>query len=156
MEDARRNYDEAQRIAQRSPNGYADPEIKLAFARIDLAGRHFADAETKARVALTGFTRSGREGDQVMAAALLARALVAEGKIQQASEAIAQSTAPEAKDLPVWVPLELQIAKADCLAHSGKSAEAVKMMNTAASAMVHLGLPGLEKEALTAKQSFLK
>jgi TolB-like protein/tetratricopeptide (TPR) repeat protein len=155
IEGARRNFQEVQRIVRSFHGGWEDSEIKLAFARTDLAARHFADAETNARAALTGFTRSGREGDRVMAAALLARALVAEGKIQQASEAIAQSTAPEAKDFPVWVPLELQIAKADCLAHSGKPAEAAKMMDTATSTMTRLGLAGLEKEALAAKQSFL-
>jgi TolB-like protein len=154
-EDARRNYQEAQTVARRFSSGFSDSEIKMAFARISLAGRHFEEAETNARVALAGFTRSGRRGDEIMAAALLARALVGERKIQQASEAITQSTTPEAKDLPVWVPLELQIAKADYLAHSGKSAEAAKMMDTASSTMARLGLAGLEKEAQTAKQSFL-
>ena len=156
MEDARNSYQEAQKLVKNFPGGFADSEVKLAFARINLAGGNFTDAETNARVALIGFTRSGREGDRIMAAALLARALVAEGKIQQASEVITQSIAPEANGLPVRVPLELQIAKADYLAHSGKPAEAAKMMDSAASTMTTLGLPALEKEARAAKQSFLK
>jgi eukaryotic-like serine/threonine-protein kinase len=156
MEDARASYNEAQTIAKRFAGGSSDFELKLAFARTDLAAGHFGDAESNARAALTGFTRSGREGDRVLAAALLARALVAEGKIQQASEAIAQSNVPEPKDLPVWVPLELQIAKADCLAHSGKPAEAAKLIDIATITIAHLGLSGLEKEAQTAKQSFLR
>jgi len=153
MEDARNSYQEAQKLVKNFPGGFADSEVKLAFARINLAGGNFTDAETNARVALIGFTRSGREGDRIMAAALLARALVAEGKIQQASEVITQSIAPEANGLPVRVPLELQIAKADYLAHSGKPAEAAKMMDSAASTMTTLGLPALEKEARAAKSA---
>jgi TolB-like protein/tetratricopeptide (TPR) repeat protein len=154
LEAARKIDEEAQALSGHFPGGFADPEINMAFARVNLAGRHFNEAETSARAALNGFTRSGREGDRMLAAGILARALVAEGKIQQASEAIIQAPSLDENDLPVWVPLEFQIAKSDCLAHSGKSAEAAKMMDTAAAQMQRLGLLALEKEALTAKQSF--
>jgi tetratricopeptide (TPR) repeat protein len=153
---ARAKFEEAQSEAQRFPGGFADSEIRMAFARMNLEGGHFDQAETNARAALDLFTRSGREGDRIIAAAVLARALAGEGKIQQAAEAITQSPALNAKDLPVWVPLELQIARGDCLAHSGKSAEAARMMDSVASEMLRLGLPGLEKEAMTAKKAFLK
>lgn len=156
IEAASRNYEEAQGFARRFPGGFADPEIKMAFARVSLARDRFDEAETGARAALGEFTRSGREGDRIIAASILARALVAQGKIQQASEALTQTSPPDAKDLPVWVPLEFQIAKADCLAHSGQRAEAAVMMDAAASTMLRLGLPGLEKEAQTAKRSFQK
>jgi len=154
LEAALKNDEEAQTLSGHFPGSFADSEIKMAFARVNLAGARFNEAETNARAALNGFTRSGREGDRMMAAGILARALVAEGKIQQASEALIQAPSLDENDLPVWVPLEFQIAKADCLAHSGKPAEAARMMEAAAAQMQRLGLPALEKEAQTAKQSF--
>jgi len=156
IEGARKSYEEAQSLDKRATGGLADLEIKVAFARLNLVGGDLEEAATDARLALAGFTRSGREGDRLMAAAILARALVAEGKGQQAAEAIIQLPAPDARTLPVWVSLQFQIARADCLAHSGKSAEAARMMDSAASTMFRMGLPGLEKEAAEAKQAFLK
>ncbi len=155
LEAARAKDAEVQGIVNHFPGGFSDVELSLALARLNLAAGHFDQAESNARAALTGFTRSGREGDRVTSATILARALVGEGKIQQASEAITQSSTPALKDLPVRVALEYEIAKADVLAHFGKSAEAAGRMDAAAARMLRLGLPGLEQEARNAKQAFL-
>jgi len=48
------------------------------------AESHFADAASHARLALSGFAAAGREGDRIEAAAVLTRALIAQGSIAEA------------------------------------------------------------------------
>ena len=153
---ARKSFEETRSLAQSFPGAIAAPEIEMAFARLSFADGHFADAASPARRALIGFTRAGREGDRFEAAAVLTRALVAQGSVAEASEVLAQVPSPDARKLPAESVLRFEIARCFVLARTGRREEAVRAMEIVNASAARSGLPKLAREALQAKKALLK
>jgi hypothetical protein len=143
-------------LNQKFPGGFAQPEIDMAFARLSLAGGQPADAAAHARAAMKAFTSSGREGDRLQAAALVVRALISSGNVEQASEVLGQIPSPEGKGFPVPAVVHFRIARCLVLANTGGRAEAVRSMNAITAEMARLGLTTLEREARLAKEAVVK
>ena len=150
---ARESFEEAHSIWRKIPGGFAAPEIELALARLSFSERHFADAATHARLALSGFTASGREADRFSAAAVLVRTLIAQGSVAEASAVLTQVPSPDAKKLPVQSVLRFAIARCFVLANSGRRDEAVQAMDAISAHAARSGIPRLASEALQAKKA---
>ncbi len=157
LEAARKSYEEARDIARQFPGGLgAAPQIDMAFARLSSAGGQFEDAAAHARAALNAFTAAGREGDRMQAAALLARALIARGRIGEASGVIAQIPPYEGKALPIEAVVEFRIARCFVAANTGRRAEAMRAMDGIVLDVSRLGLPVLGNEVRLAREAVRK
>ena len=152
---ARKTFEEVRTLARRLPDWRA-PEVEVAFARLEFAEGHAADAVSHARLALNGFTASGREGDRFEAAAVLVRALILQHDIAGASQALAQLPSPEGQKLPAQNIVPFQIARCFVLANTGKRDEALREINAVAAGAARSGLPILAREAQQAKKALVK
>jgi tetratricopeptide (TPR) repeat protein len=153
---ARKSFEESRALPNELPPGVVTPEVDLAFAHLSFAEGHFADAAAHARLALRTLTAAGREGGQLEAAAVLTRALIAQGSSAEASGVLAQVPLPDVNKLPVESVFHFQIARCFVLANTGRSAEAVRAVDVLRANATRLGLPSLEKEALQAKKALAK
>ena len=152
---ARKSYEEARTVAQRV-GGFVWPEIDLAFARLNLAGGQALVAATHAQKAMDAFTAAGRQGDRLAAAAVLVRALIASGNVDQATEVIGQIPLPDGKRLPVWAVLQFRMARCLVLANNGRRAEAVRAMDAITAEVARLRVAPFEKETRLARQAVAK
>ena len=152
---ARKTFEEVRTLARRFPDWRA-PEVDVAFARLEFAEGHAADAVSHARLALNGFTASGREGDRFEAAAVLVRALIAQHDIAGASQALAQLPSPEGQKLPAQNIVPFEIARCFVLANTGKREEALREIDAVSANAARSGLPILAKEAQQAKKALVK
>jgi hypothetical protein len=105
---------------------------------------------------LNTFTTAGREGDRLRAAALLARALMARGKIGEASGVLDQVPSPEGHALPIEAAVQFRIARYLVAAGSGHRAEADRGLDAIAAEVSRLGLAPLEKQARVAREAVRK
>jgi tetratricopeptide (TPR) repeat protein len=153
---ARKSFEETRTLSHDFPGGFAASEIERAFARLSLAEGHFADAAAHARLALGSFAAAGREGDRIEAAAVLTRALMAQGSIAEASAVMEQVPSPDVRKLPAESVLQFQIARCLVLAHTGRREEAVRAMDVISAEAARSGLPRLAREALQARQAVAK
>jgi tetratricopeptide (TPR) repeat protein len=153
---ARKSFEEARDLDRQGSRAFARPEIGMAFARLSLATGQAEEAVTQARSAMKTFTTAGREGDRLQAAALLARALLARGRIGEASEILAQIPSPEGKSFPLAAVVQFRIARCFLTANDGRRAEAGRAMDTIVTEVSRLGLPPLEKETRLAREALLK
>jgi tetratricopeptide (TPR) repeat protein len=155
LAEARKNFEEVRTLARRFPDWRAS-EVDMAFARLAFAEGHAADAVSSARLALNGFTASGRQGDRFEAAAVLVRALIAQHEIAQASQALAQLPSPQGQKLPARNIVPFQIARCFLLANTGKREEALREIDAVSASAARSGLPILAKEAQQAKKALVK
>jgi len=153
---ARKSFEETRALAHSFPDGFAGPEIEMAFARLSFAESHFPDAASHARLALAGFAAAGRQGDRFQAAAILTRALIAQGSLAEASAVFAQVPLPDFGKLPAESILEFQIARCFLLAHTGRREEAVHTMDLLSAEAARSGVPKLAKDALEASKAIAK
>jgi hypothetical protein len=128
----------------------------MAFARLAFAEGHAADAVSHARLALNGFTNSGREGDRFEATAVLVRGLIAQHQIAEASQALSQVPSPEGQKLPAQNIVPFEIARCFVLANTGKRVEALREIDAVSAGAARSGLPILAKEAQQAKKALDK
>jgi tetratricopeptide (TPR) repeat protein len=152
---ARKAFEEVRTLARGFPEWRAS-EVEMAFARLEFAEGHAADAVSHARLALNGYTASGRQGDRFEAAAVLVRALIAQHEIAEASQALAQLPSPEGQKLPARNIVPFEIARCFVLANTGKREEAQREINAIAADAARSGLPILAKEAQQAKKALVK
>jgi hypothetical protein len=152
---ARKAFEEVGTLARRFADWRAS-EVDMAFARLAFAEGHAADAVPHARLALNGFTASGRQGDRFEAAAVLVRALIAQHEIAQASQALAQLPSPAGQRLPAQNIVPFEIARCFVLASTGKREEALQEIDAIAAGAARSGLPILAREAQQAKKALVK
>jgi len=150
---ARKSFEEARTLARSYPGGVNLPETELAFAHLSFAEGNFADAASRARLALSGFTASGRESDRYLATAVLAEALMMKGSTTEASTLLAQFPSPDAVRFPARSVIEFEIARCLLLAHTGHRSEAMRAIDGVIAAASRRGIPRLERDALEAKKT---
>jgi tetratricopeptide (TPR) repeat protein len=154
MGAARKSFEEARDLNHKY--GFARPEIEMAFARLSLAAGQTEDAAAKARSAMDTFATAGREGDRLQAGALIARAVIARGDIDEASRVLAQLPSPEGRSLPIAAAVEFRVARCFVAAKTGGRAEAGRTMDLIAAEVARLGLVPLEKETRLAREEIMK
>jgi tetratricopeptide (TPR) repeat protein len=152
---ARKTFEEVRALARRFPD-WRVPEVEMAFARLEFAEDHAADAVSHARLALNGFAASGRQGDRFEAAAVLVRALIAQHEIAEASQALAQLPSPDGQNLPAQNIVPFEIARCFVLANTGKREEALREINAIAADAARSGVPIIAREAQQAKKALVK
>ena len=151
---ARKNLEETRTLARGFPS-WGAPEIEMAFARLEFEEGHAAEAVRHARLALNGFTASGRQGDRFEAAAVLVRALIAEHETAQASQSLAQLPSPDSQKLPQQNVVPFQIARCFVLARTGKREEALRTIDAISANAARSGLPILVRETQRAKKALV-
>jgi len=153
---ARKSDEEARDLDRQVPGGFARAEIDLAFARLSLVAGQADEAAALARAAMNTFAATGREGDRLRAAALLARALIARGNTSEASGVLAQVPSPEGRAFPIEAVVQFRIARCLVAANSGRRAEADRTIGLIAAEVSRLGLLPLEKETRLARAAVIK
>ena len=153
---ARESFEEARTLGRSLPGRVSPPETELAFAHLSFAEGHFADAASHARLALGGFTASGRESGRYQAAAVLAGALMRKRSTAEASAVLAQFPSPDAARLPARSVVEFEIARCLLLAHTGRQREAMRAIDVVIATTARRGIPRLERDALEAKKAIRK
>jgi tetratricopeptide (TPR) repeat protein/TolB-like protein len=149
---ARQSFEESRATARQLPVRQS-PEIDLAFARLSFAQGQGGDAVSHARAALDGFTRNGRVADEFAAAAILARALVAQRNFSEAAQVLARLPSPDEKKFPAESVMPFQIARCFVLANTGRRDEALRTMDAIAANATRSGIPKLESEAQQARKA---
>jgi tetratricopeptide (TPR) repeat protein len=150
---ARKSFEDSRTAARSLPTGMGQPEIELAWARLSFAEDHFADAASQARLALTAFTSSGREGHRYEAAAVLSRALIRTGRADEAAAVLAQFQSPDVKKFPTQSVVQFEIARCIVLAHDGRRGDAMRVMNATVALAASRAIPKLERDAREAKSA---
>jgi eukaryotic-like serine/threonine-protein kinase len=153
---ARKSLEESRSLPNGLPAGAVTPQTDLAFAHLSFAEGHFADAASHARAALRELATSGRKGEQLEAAAVLTRALIAQGSGAEASQVLAQLPQPEAAKLPVESIFHFQIARCFLLANTGRGAEALEAVDVLSANATRMGIRSLEKEVLQARKALVR
>jgi TolB-like protein/Tfp pilus assembly protein PilF len=149
---ARKSFEEARALYPKFGHSWT-PELKLAFADLSLAEGHLSDAVTHAQSALESCTNSGRQGDRLRAAAILARAWLRQEKSSDAFALIARFPAPDTRKVPPRSIVDFQIARSLVLAEMGKRAEAVRVIEETINLSARAGIPQLQDRAVRAKKS---
>ncbi len=152
---ARKSYEEVRELDRRH-RGFAHPEMEVAFARLALHDGKAEEAATLARSALNEFTAAERKGDRMQAAAVLVRALIARGKVAEASETVSQIAPGDGKSLPVEASVRFRIARCLVAANTGHRADADREMETISGEVSRIGLAPLEKETRQAREALLR
>jgi tetratricopeptide (TPR) repeat protein len=120
-------------------------EIRIALARTELESGHPAQAEALSRAALDELRALGDTREQVCAAAVIATALVALGRGQQASRELA--SVPASDDVSLTCRLEAELATARIMASDpAQRAAAIAGLHTAGERAAKLGFVELELE----------
>jgi tetratricopeptide (TPR) repeat protein len=153
---ARKSFEEARTLGRSFPGGVSLPETELAFAHLSFAEGHFADAASHARLALSGFTASGRESDRYQAAAILAGAFMSNGRTAEASALLAQFPPPYPAKFSARSVVQFEIAQCFLLAHTGRRGEAMRAIDAVIATAVRRGIRSLERDALEAKKGIEK
>ena len=153
---ARKSFEEARTLGRSFPGGASLPQTELAFAHLSFAEGRFADAASHARLALSGFTTSGRESDGYQAAAILAGALMSNGRTAEASTLLAQFPPPYPAKFPARSVVQFEIAQCFLLAHTGRRGEAMRAIDAVIATAARRGIRRLERDALEAKKGIGK
>ena len=121
---------------------------------MSFAEGHFADAASHARLALSGFTASGRESDRYQAAAILAGALMSNGRTAEASALLAQFLPPYPAKFPARSVVQLEIAQCFLLAHTGRRGEAMRAIDAVIATAARRGIRRLERDSSRLKRDW--
>lgn len=123
---ARKQYEEAFRIAQEAHRDDRAAEIQTALAVVALEEKRFADGEARARSAIVTFDKDNSVENAVWARAVLARNLLAQGNLPEA-QVHAERAIALSQQTPSQSPrFEAILADAQVKAKSGKTSEAKK------------------------------
>jgi tetratricopeptide (TPR) repeat protein len=147
LEEARKAQLDGLAIREQLRETLTIVESRICLAELALEEGKAAEAETEARAASEASRRNKQADDESMAGAVLARALLAQNKLDEAGKAIAQSSALLGKTEDLQMRLGLRITEGRVAAASGKSADAVRTIEAARRAAVKSGLVGVELEA---------
>jgi serine/threonine protein kinase/tetratricopeptide (TPR) repeat protein len=120
---ARQNYQEAIKIRNEIGEKSGATEFSLLLASLSIEEGHPSEAETLARKALEEFRAAKISELQISAHAVLAQALLAQGKLNPARREIVTGKPLAAKTQQRLLRLQFEIAAAEVLAASGKPAD---------------------------------
>jgi eukaryotic-like serine/threonine-protein kinase len=132
LTEARKSLEET--LATRVAIGESTAESRLALADLALDEGRPMDSEADARAAAEEFRTKGVVDQEARAEAVLARSLLAQGKLARATESISRATslAGQVKDPALRLPVEIEvgIAAARIQAASGKQRDQATAMTS--------------------------
>jgi ATP/maltotriose-dependent transcriptional regulator MalT len=120
---ARQNYQEAIKLRNEISEKSGAAEFSLLLASLSVEEGRPAEAEALARQALEAFRTAKISELQISAHAVLAQALLGQGKLNPARNEIAMGKPQAAKTQQRLLRLQFEIADAEVLAASGKPAD---------------------------------
>jgi eukaryotic-like serine/threonine-protein kinase len=151
---ARKNYEEA--LSLRHDLGEKDNSetTQVALAALDLEENHADSAEKLARDASDEFQKENKSDDQLGGSTVLIRALVAEGKRDQAAKEVLKTAPLDAHSENLNAHLDFAIAKAFASSSSEKT-PAIATLNQAQAKANKAGYIGKELEIRLAREEIL-
>ena len=126
---ARRMLDSARRSLESLGHAHGLLETDLYSGMVELSGGRSADAELLLRRAYEGFVARGVGADAAQAAALLARALLPQGRLDEAIELTKEAERLAGDDMKA--AMAWRAARAEALARQGQIAEATELARRA-------------------------
>jgi tetratricopeptide (TPR) repeat protein len=144
---AKKLFDEALSLRQQLGETGSVAEAKLPLAELACDSNRGAAAEKFAQDAVQEFQRENESDAQILALALLSRALVQQGKIGEAQGAVAKGKILSAKSSDVATHLVFEIDNAYVLAAGNDSSGAERLAKSALAEANKLGFVQTELEA---------
>jgi len=144
---AHKDFEEA--LALRNELGEKDNiwSTRVSMAELAIAENRPADAEAPAREGRYEFQRAQKNDDATGSAAVLVRALLAEGKTDEALRELAKAAGMAVKSQSLAAQLEFAVAKARAEAASGKIGPAKATLKEALSKATKAGYLGYQLES---------
>jgi tetratricopeptide (TPR) repeat protein len=146
LEEARQAHLDALAIREQLKETLTIVESRISLAALAIEQGKPAEGETRARSAAEESQRTKQADDEIVARAVLARALLAQNKLDEARKAIAQSSALLGKSEDLEVRLGLRITEGRVATASGQSAAALKTFEATRQQAVKAGLVDIELE----------
>jgi eukaryotic-like serine/threonine-protein kinase len=144
---ARGQYDQALALCKQVDDEDFAAQIEASLASIDLYEKKYAEGEALARQAVAGYEKANSTGEGAWAHAILARNLLAAGKLVEAQSTIAKAFALVRKSTGEPFHYEVSFADARAKAKSGKTSEALNELNTTLSSARKFGYRLYEYQA---------
>lgn len=144
---ARAQYQEALDIRNQLGEKGTVAEAQIALAQLSIEGGHPDDAVGRLRQAFAEFQKEKEIDNQIIAAATLATAFLAEGKLADATQAVEGVRPLDAKSQNHEAHLNLAIAAAKIHAALGKTVEAEGSLKNTVSDATEKGYLGYQLEA---------
>jgi len=149
-DEAQRAYRESLSLQEELGNKSDDAETRLALAELDCDSGNGAEAEQLSRMAVEAFRADAYTDEEISAQSMLSRALLQQGKVDEARAAIAEAVrlSEKSQDVTVRIPVILDHAYVMAAAKNLRGAE-----TTAQDALTrarNLGLFRLQLEAALA------
>lgn len=144
---AKKLFDEALSLRQQLGETGSVAEAKLPLAELACDSKQGEAAEKFAQDAIQEFQRENESDAQILALALLSRALVQQGKIDEAQGAVAKGKILSAKSSDVATHLVFEIDSAYVLAAANDSSDAGRLAKSALAEANKLGFVQTEMEA---------
>jgi len=149
-DEAQQAYRESLSLEEELGNKSDDAETRLALAELDCDSGNGAEAEQLSRMAVEAFRADAYTDEEISAQSMLSRALLQQGKVDEARAAIAEAVrlSEKSQDVTVRIPVILDHAYVMAAAKNLRGAE-----TTAQDALTrarNLGLFRLQLEAALA------
>ena len=150
---ARKDYEEASTFRTQLGEKDGIAATRAALSALAIEEGHAADAEVAARGARDEFAAAHKSGDEISAATVLLRALVAENKTEEAGRELARVAPAAARSQNLPLQLEFALAKAQVEAASAKSGQAQTTVKDVLSKATKAGFAGYQLEARLAAET---
>ena len=150
LDGARRNFEESLAVRQKLRDAGLVAECEAEFSDLALEEQRPEDAELRIRPAIAEFEKENMEPDLVSAYTVLSRALLMQGKVDEARTAIERAAEYDRStpDPSLRLPIEIERARVEAVKHAPASAQAARQgLRSAAATAKKLGYFNLECEA---------
>jgi hypothetical protein len=144
---ARKQYEQALALCKELDDEDFTAQIQGSLASIALYEKRYADGEALARQAVAGYEKANSSGAGAWSQAILARNLLAAGKLAEAQSAVAKASALVRKSTGEPFRYEFAFADARVKAKSGKTSEALSELETVLSSTRKFGYRLYEYQA---------
>lgn len=145
--EAKKQYDQALALCKEMDDRNFMAQISVAEATIALFEKRYADGEGLARQAATAYEKTHSAGDGAWAEAVLARNLLAEGKLSEAQAAVSKAAALAKQSTSQTPRYEVTLAESRLKAKSAKAAEGLQALAATASSAHKFGYRLYEYQA---------
>jgi eukaryotic-like serine/threonine-protein kinase len=144
---ARKQYEQALALCKEVGDEDFAAQIQGSLASIALYEKKYADGEALARQAIAGYEKANSMGAGAWSQAILARNLLAAGKLKEAQSAVAKAAALVRKSTGEPFRYEVSFADARVKARSGKTSEALRELDATLSSARKFGYRLYEYQA---------
>ncbi len=127
---ARKQYEQAMVLCKEMNNEDYVAQLNLSLAMTALAEKKYADGQALALLASAGYEKSGNSGSAGVSQAILARNFLAAGNLPAARNAAKKALSLSAQSTSQAPHFEAALADARVKARSGKTAEAIKELDS--------------------------